>query len=65
MKYVAFLQTDNLWNISQSKENLEQMLRDLAEEASRRNLKPELASLWWTSTYDSEEKSDTILGTTS
>ena len=41
------------------------MLRDLVEEASRRDLKPEPASLWWTSTYDSKEKSDMNLGTTS
>ena len=38
-------------HISHSKENVEQ--------------KPEPASLWWTSTYDSEEKSDVNLGTTS
>ena len=41
------------------------MLRDLIEEASRWDLEPELVSLWWTSTYDSEEKSDMNLGTTS
>ena len=43
---------------------LEQMLR-LIEEASRWDLAPKPASLWWTSTYDSEEKSDINLGTSS
>ena len=41
----SFLSTDNLWNTSHSKENLEQMLQDLAEEASRRDLKPEPGQL--------------------
>ena len=56
---------DNFWIVSHSKENLELMLRDLIEEASRWDLEPKPASLWWTSTYDSEEKVDMILGTTS
>ena len=38
-------------------------LRDLIEEASRWDLVPKPASLWWTSTYDSEEKVDMNLGT--
>ena len=54
---------DNFWILSHSKESLEQMLRDLIEEASRWDLKPKTASLWWTSTYASEERSDMILGT--
>ena len=58
----GFLWADNFWIMSHSKENLEQMLRDLIEEASRWYLVPKPASLWWTSTYDSEEKSDMILG---
>ena len=37
-------------------ENLEQMLRDLIEEASRWNLELKPTSLWWTSTYEQEEK---------
>ena len=41
------------------------MLRDLVEEASRWDLVPKPASLWWTSTSDSEEKVDMILCTTS
>ena len=42
--------------------NLEWMLRDFVVEASRWNLVPKPASLWWTSTYDSEEKIDMIFG---
>ena len=49
--------------MSHSKEHLEQMLRDPFEEASRWDLEPKPASLWWTSTYASEEKIDMILGT--
>ena len=51
--------------MSRSEENLEQMLRDLIEEANRWDLVPKPTSLWWTSTYHSEEKVDMILGTTS
>ena len=55
---------DNFWIMSHSKWNLEQMLRDLIEEASRWDPVPKPASLWWTSTYDSEEMVDMNLGTT-
>ena len=56
---------DDFWVTPHRKENVEQTLRDLDEEASRRDLEPKPASLWWTSTYDSEEKSDVNLGSTS
>ena len=39
------------------------MLKDLIEEAAEMDLEPKPASLWWTSTYASEEKEDMILGT--
>ena len=61
----SFMWADNCWIMSHSKENLEQLLRDLIEEASRWDSVPKPASLWWTSTYDSEEEIDMILGTTS
>ena len=35
------------------------MLQELIEEASRWDLVPETACLWWTSTYDLEERCDT------
>ena len=54
---------DNFWILCHSKENLEQMLRDHIEEASRCDLEPKPASLCWISTYASEEKNDMILGT--
>ena len=44
-------------------QKMEHMLRDLIEEASRWDLVSKPASLWWTSTYNSEEKVDMILGT--
>ena len=37
--------------------------KDLIEEAAKVDLQPKPASLWWTSTYASEEKEDMILGT--
>ena len=38
---------------------------DLIEEASRWDLVPKPASLWWTSTYELEERSDLSIDTTS
>ena len=55
--------TDSFWIVSHSKTHLEQMLNYLIEEAAKVELEPKLASLWWTSTYASEEKEDMILGT--
>ena len=44
---------DNFWIISHSKKHLEQMLKDLVEEAAKVDLEPKPVSLWWTSTYAS------------
>ena len=52
---------DNFWIMSHSKEHLEQMLKDLMEEAAKVDLERKPASLWWTSTHASEEKEDMIL----
>ena len=52
----CFMWADNFWIMSHAKEKLEHMQRDLIEEASRWDVEPKPASLWWTSTYDSEEK---------
>ena len=54
---------DNFWILSHSKENVEQMLQDVIEEASKLDLEPKPASLRWTRAYASEEKIDMILGT--
>ena len=59
----SFMWADNFWVISHSKKHLEQMLFDLIEEAAEVDLEPKPASLWWTSTYASEEKEDMIPGT--
>ena len=45
-------------------EKLEQMLRDLIEEAETWNVAPKPASLWWTSTYEEEERSEVLVATT-
>ena len=49
---------DNFWIMSHTNIHLEQMLRDLIQEAEKWDLAPKLASLWWTSTCEPEEKSD-------
>ena len=61
----SFMWADNFWIMSQSEGISEQMLRDLFQEASRWDLAPKLACLWWTSTCDDEEKVDMNSGTTS
>ena len=59
----SFMWADNFWIKPHSKEQLEQMLKDLIEEAGKVDLEPEPASLWWASTYASEEKDDMTLVT--
>ena len=59
----SFMWADNYWILSQLKEKLEQMMKELVEEAKRWKLEPKPASLWWTSTYASEEKEDMVIKT--
>ena len=59
----SFMWADNFLMMSHSKKHLEQMVKDLIEEAARVDLEPKPASLWWTSTYPSEEKEEMMLGT--
>ena len=59
----SFLWAVNFWIMSHSKEHLEQMLKDLIEEAVKVDLEPKPASLWWTSTHACEVKENMILGT--
>ena len=40
---------------------LERMLRDLIEEVVKWDLAPTPASLWWTSTYEEEERSEVLI----
>ena len=49
--------------LSQSKENLEHMLKELVEEVSKWDLEPKPASLWWTSTCANEEPEDMMIET--
>ena len=58
----SFMWAGNFWIMSHSKEMLKQMLRDLLKKQADGTLEPSPASLWWTSTYDSEEKCDMIFG---
>ena len=51
----SFMWADSCWTQSQSKMHLEQMMKDLIEEAERRDL------LWWTSTYADEKMERTGL----
>ena len=59
----SFMWAGNFWIMSHSKKHLEQMLKDLIEEAAKVDLETRPASLWLTSTYVSEEKEDMTLGT--
>ena len=47
----SFTCTDNFWIMSHSKKHLEQMLKDLIEEAGKVDLEPKPASLWWTKAH--------------
>ena len=53
----------NCCAVSHSKTHLERMMKDLVQEAGRWDVEPKPASLWWTSTYDSEEKNDLSIDT--
>ena len=57
----SFMWADNFWIVSHSKRTLEQMLRDLIEDAEKWDLAPNAASLWWTSTYEAEEGSEILI----
>ena len=59
----SFMWADNFWIVSHPKKHLEQTLRDLMQEAEKWDLAPKPASLWWTSTFDSEEKSGLSINT--
>ena len=61
----SFTWADNHWIMSHSKTHLEQMMKDLIEEAERWDLEPKPASLWWTSTSASEMMEDITIGTRS
>ena len=60
----GFVWADNFWSMSHSKRNAEQMLCDLIEEAETWNVAPKPGSLWWTSTYEEEERSEVLVATT-
>ena len=64
-RYAVSFGADNFSIMSHSKRNVEQMLRDLIEEAGRWDLAPKLVSFWWTSTYEPEEERDLSIDTTS
>ena len=54
---------DNFGSMSHSRRNLARMLRDLIEEVEKWDLTPEPASLWWTRTYEEEERSEVLIAT--
>ena len=64
IKYaVFFLCADDCWIMSHLKTHLEQMMKDLIEEAERWDLEPKPASLRWTGTYASEMTGDITIYT--
>lgn len=63
MRSMAFMWTDNCWILSQSKANLEQVMKELVGEAKGWDLEPNPASLWWPSTFADEKAEDIIIRT--
>ena len=59
----SFMWGDNFWIMSHSERNLEQMPHDLIAEAEKWDLASETASLWWTSTFEEEERSEVLVVT--
>ena len=59
----AVLWADNCWIMSHSKTRLDQMMKDLNDEAEGRNLEPKPPSLWRTSTCVSEMTEDITICT--
>ena len=59
----GFVWADNFWSMSHTKRNVEQMLCDLIEEAEKWDLAPKPGSLWWTSTYLLEDRSEVFVAT--
>ena len=58
-----FTWAHNFWIVSHSKRNVEQMLRELIEEAEKWRLAPKPESLWWTSTNESDKRSEVLIAT--
>ena len=54
----SFMWADIFWIMSHFRRDLEQMLRYLIGEAEKWDPVTKPASLWWTSTYETEEKCD-------
>ena len=50
-------------SLSHSKSHSEQVLKDLIQETAKWDLEPKPASLWWTSTYGSEERQELTIDT--
>ena len=63
-KNLGLLLGRQLLNYVPLQEKLEQMLRDLIEAAGKWDVAPKLASLWRTSTYEEEERSEVLVATT-
>ena len=54
----------NYWiNVALKKNHLGQMMKELIEEATRWDLEPMPASLWWSNTYAEENKEDMMIKT--
>ena len=61
----SFMWADNFWIMSHSEGDLDQMLRDLSEEAEKLDVAPKPAGLWRTSTYKPQERCDLSIDTKS
>ena len=54
---------DNDWILSQSKENLEQMMRAVVDEVGRWDTEPKTTSMWWSSTHAEEVQENLVIDT--
>ena len=55
-QFCSFMWADNHWVMSHSRAHLEQVLKDLIQEARRQDFEPKPAGLLWISACDSKEK---------
>ena len=59
----SFTWADDCWNLSQSRGNLQQMMKECLEEVKRWDMQPEPRCLLWTSTSADEKSEDMIIRT--
>ena len=59
----SYMRADNCWILSQSKEHLKQMVKELVNEVGGWDTEPKPTSKWWTSTNAEEERENLVVDT--